>query len=499
MIKREERLKRPLERAAMLLATLLATGTAGAQEGPSPATASETQATAGDAPQPAQAPTQAEMVPLSVEADGQVAAPDVPQEAASPEGGADATGAAGWGDLSDMSEQTEDVPVFRTKLYGFIDSHLEKVAKTPDSVNERGNTEYAFNPYEIDIPNLNVMVQGSIYDKYKIFLNLASPGSGSNIDDEPVVVRNAWVEAPLYRSYLNLRFGKTYRRFGLYNEILDAVPTFIGIEAPELFDKDHLIVTRTTNLMLHGSFDLGAAILNYSLTTGQEERAERSVPIGADVYVDLPFGVKLGSSFYTTGGKALPSRAVGDGSPRGGVVNWMAEDEFVVFGGYAQLKQWNLILQAEYWQAEHDGTRDAAAVSQLADAGLNPAQRRRFFTGGDPAAAPITSAKYTIRTFYLRAGYEIALGERASITPYAQFDYYSNPETINAKAYGGDNEAGLTDDGRFEKYTAGLVLRPVSQVAFKVDGSGHRQQFNGKSEFYPEIRLSLAYLWELSL
>jgi hypothetical protein len=42
-------------------------------------------------------------------------------------------------------------------------------------------------------------------------------------------------------------------------------------------------------------------------------------------------------------------------------------------------------------------------------------------------------------------------------------------------------------------------MRPVSQVALKVDGSGHRQKFNGKSEFYPELRISLAYLWELAL
>ena len=82
-------------------------------------------------------------------------------------------------------------------------------------------------------------------------------GPPATPDDEPLSVRNAWVEVPIYRDRVLLRVGKTYRRFGLYNEILDAVPTFIGIEPPELFDKDHLIVTRTTNVMLHGTLNLG--------------------------------------------------------------------------------------------------------------------------------------------------------------------------------------------------------------------------------------------------
>lgn len=129
---------------------------------------------------------------------------------------------------------------------------------------------------------------------------------------------------------------------------------------------------------------------------------------------------------------------------------------------------------------------------------LNPAQLDRLFVGGDPSASVRTDADYAIDTAYIRAGYEIPVGQLASVTPYLQFDYYENPETVNDKDLGGDNEAGLTDNGKFEKYTVGAVLRPVPQVALKVDGSGHRQDFNGKSEFYPEVRFSLSYLWELA-
>jgi hypothetical protein len=423
----------------------------------------------------------------------------VQKVAAEPESAGDGSN-QGWGDLSELGESEVEAPIFRTKLYGFIDYHAEKVAKTPDSVDAGGDTVYTKNPWELDILNLNVMVQASIYDKYRLFLNIAAPTSGSNLDDVAAVIRNAWVEAPLWSRYIIARAGKTYRRFGLYNEILDAVPTFIGIEAPELFDSDHLLLTRTTNLMLHGSVDLKATVLNYSFTTGADERRGGSFPFGADLNLEFPFGLKLGSSLYTSGGDALPSRAVGDGPPKGGVINWMHSDRYNVFGGYAQLRRAGWIVQLEYWASLHDGTRDSDSMAQLAaDGSLNPEQLQRFFVNGDPAQGDRPQAKYTIHTGYLRAGYEFTIGQLSSITPYLQFDYYRNPETVKNKALGGDHEAGLSDDGAFEKYTLGLVARPVSQVAAKLDASGHRQVFNGKSEFYPEVRFSISYLWELAL
>jgi len=51
--------------------------------------------------------------------------------------------------------------------------------------------------------------------------------------------------------------------------------------------------------------------------------------------------------------------------------------------------------------------------------------------------------------------------------------WYSNPETIAKKKYGGDNEAGAADDGVFYKSTVGLVYRPAPEVAIKFDQSFH--------------------------
>jgi hypothetical protein len=401
--------------------------------------------------------------------------------------------AEGWGDLAETVSK-----VFDTRLYGYIDAHIEQVADTPSGVGATGNTEYEANPLEIDVLNLHVMVQGTILSRFRYFVNLVGSAAGSPTGDAGISVRNAWLEAPILGDALQARLGKTYRRFGLYNEVLDAVPTFIGIEAPELFDKDHLLLTRTTNAMLHGRFALGVGSLAWSLTTGADERASDQIPLGGDLRLVADVGFTVGSSFYWTGGDAAPSREVGDGSPAGGVINWMERDEYYVVGGYAQWQAQGLTLQAEYWQAHHDATRSEEGTAALADANLLPAQRGRFFVNGDPAQGlQPRDVTYDVRTFYLRGGYDISVADDIVLTPYAQLDYYANPETINAKSFGGDAEAGNTDDGEFWKFTVGAVFRPVAPVALKVDGSGHLQQFNGKSEFYPELRVSLSYLWEL--
>ena len=84
-----------------------------------------------------------------------------------------------------------------------------------------------------------------------------------------------------------------------------------------------------------------------------------------------------------------------------------------------------------------------------------------------------------------------------TMTPYVQFDYYKNPEIVKEKDIGGDNEAGIAEDGRFIKLTIGGIVRPVPQVAVKLDGSIHFQKIAGQETNYPELRLSFAYYWEI--
>jgi len=402
-------------------------------------------------------------------------------------------------------ETAEEAPekMFDTRIYGYINSYYEKVSATPAGVDAEGNTFSESNTSEFDVLNFNVMVQGAVQSKYRYYLNLSAPGAGSNNDDEGLVVRNAWIETPLVGDKLSLRFGKMYRRFGLYSEVLDAVPQFNGIEVPEYLDKDHLFVTRTTSLMFHGRWTMGENAISYAAMTGNDERVtDDDIPIGLDARFHLGTLLTAGGSLYSTNGKAQPSRGFGEGSPRGGVINWMTEDEYIAYGAFAQVYLAGLTLEGEFFMANHDGTRDAA---YLADpdfqASLNSGQADRFYnTTCVPNCAEgdvITSAKYDASTFYFGTGYEIPLGGKGAVTPYARVDFFSNPETINEKDFGGDNEAGLTDDGKFTKVTAGAIYRPIPATAFKVDFAAHSQKFNDETITYPEVRVSFSYLWGL--
>lgn len=398
--------------------------------------------------------------------------------------------------------------VFTARVYGYIDALYEKSAPEPSGIGNNNETLFSKSPAEWDVANFHLMIQGNVFGAYRYYINLAAPGSGSPGEDAAIGLRNAWVEFPIYRDLFNFRVGKMYRRFGLYNEILDAVPTFIGIEPPEMFDGDHLMLTRTTNAMLHGKLSANDATIAYALSTGNDERADAEIPMAADLRFTFQPGITLGGSFYTTNGDAVPSVDLDGGNPIGGVANWMEKDDFKVYSVFGQLDLSGFTLQLEYTAAVHDAVRDAQKVEFLAvgdpmddtdeGAGLFPWQLDRFFTDpSNPSAANVRpDASYTVRAAYIRAGYDIKIGKRELI-PYAQFDYYVNKEEIANEDFGGDNEAGLSDTGVIFKSTLGLVFRPARFIAIKLDSSLHSTHFNGRWEHYPEIRSSFSLYWEL--
>jgi hypothetical protein len=419
---------------------------------------------------------------------------------ATADAGTDSSGAVdsaeGWGDFA-----AEAPPkIFEGRLYGYVDSYFEKTFGAPTGLLDgAGRPQYEDGDWGWDVLNLHVMAQGSIYGKYRYFVNMVARSAGAIGSDQFVRIRNAWVEAPIFGSALQVRVGKTYRRFGLYNEVLDAVPTFIGIEPPELFDPDHLMLTRTTNAMVHGSFAFPKATLMYSVNVGNDERLNGAFPLGGDLRLDYSGLLLLGSSFYWSGGPAQSAVAMGEGAPTGGVATWMKQDEYFVTGAYAQLTWQRLLLQAEYWYAGHRAERDPAAVAQLANAGLSTWQLDRYFVNGDPTQGTTDArVRYAVQTFYARAGYQLALGDTATVTPYLQFDWYQNPEVIRRKTFGGDNEAGRSDQGTFIKLTAGGVFRPVPQVALKLDYSTHLYQVSRQLSLEHELRASFSYLWEVT-
>ena len=371
------------------------------------------------------------------------------------------------------------------QTYGYFSVNYEDVGETPDGGNDPG--EFAY-------PHLNLMMQSSISDEFRIFLNFAGD------DGAGVEVRNYWGEY-IIKDYLKFRAGKIYRPFGLFNEKLDAVPTYLGIEPPELFDGDHLMLPRTGTLMVHGNYLLGQNTIKYALMTGNKETIDTGKPVSWDLNYNMGSNTKIGTSGYWSQESGAPDE-LGSGSPSGGVLPWMAEDNYTVLGAYFQTRYNNLIVKAAFWTANHDATRDVALVTDLFNSGtyLNTAQKERFFVNGaDPTGGINTDGSYTINTYYIRFGYNVAGGTVPGIswemTPFFFWDYYENPETIAKKTWGGDNEAGVADDGKFSKPTIGVVFKPTDAVAFKIDASSHLYKWNGKDESYSEIRFDVSYFF----
>jgi hypothetical protein len=383
-------------------------------------------------------------------------------------------------------------------VYGYFATRLEKVFGEPEF--DGTDVVDGFAPREFGFPSFNLMIQHRLSNHFRAFVNLDGG------DASTVSVANMWGEYQPW-PFLAVRFGKTYRKFGLYNEILDAVPSYYGIEPPEMFDGDHLLISRTSIFMAHGQVPIGQSnTLRYSLSTDNGEGGighERTIPLGFDVKLGLMDDqYTMGLSGYTSGGETGPDRGVGEGSPNTGVLPWMASDAFNVINGYAQARWQNLLLQFEYARASHDAVRDPDAVLQVL-ANSSPeqvSQMSRFLV--DPNGSITdpdnieTQANYDVKVWYLRAGYSAytSIGE---IGPYFQWDWYSNPETVANKSLGGDNEAGVSDDGVFNKGTIGIMFRPIPVVAVKLDGSAHYYQFMGQSVSYPEIRFDVSYTFGL--
>jgi hypothetical protein len=410
------------------------------------------------------------------------------------------------GDMFDLSlEELLQISVVeldrRLKVYGYINTNAEQQFSFPTVAGD-GTTIKADDPFAW-VPVKAFHLYGSAYlsERIDVLFNLA-------YTDETIEVRNAWGNFKI-KNYFQIRLGKMYRRFGLYNEKLDQIPTFIGIEPPEIFDTDHLFITRTTSLMIHGNFTKGQTNFQYSLTTenGEGGEAKGIVPLGWDLRVRSDKqSLIVGTSGFKSSinsDKTTSTVEFGSGPPKGGVLPWMDGDNFFLTGLFAEKQIGRLNIQVEYWVSKHDAMRNPENVLTLInEAGINPQQRKNFLgaNANKPDAAltvddVVVPVKYDVKTYYIRLGYnvETSVGQ---FVPYVFLDWMSHPEVINNKDFGGDKESGLADDGVFYKTSAGLVYRPIPVVAIKLDGSIHTQKFNGKSESYPEIRLDFSWAFK---
>jgi hypothetical protein len=404
-------------------------------------------------------------------------------------------------DLFDLSlEELLELKMYEDgfQLFGYINSNFENVFHEPFIGTDGLSTKYSNTKEWFPVKAFHIYGKGNLSKNISVLFNLA----GAN---EMITVRNAWGNFEI-RPEFQIRMGKMYRKFGLYNEKLDQIPTFIGIEPPELFDTDHLFLTRTTDFMIHGQ--LGDK-MSYALTTGNGEGTslKNVFPLGWDLrYKNENLKLTFGTSGYVssvTNVKSTPSVKLGDGAANGGILPWMEKDHFNVMGLFVEKTFNKFLIQSEYWISNHNAIRNADDVLTLInDANINAKQRKHFL--GSSASIPnanltaanvITRANYTASTFYIRLGYEIQTS-KGQFIPYVFYDRMTNPEIIQNKKYGGDNEVGLSDNGTFSKPSVGVVYKPIPQVAVKLDGSMHSQKFNGKTVNYSEVRVDVSFAFD---
>jgi hypothetical protein len=383
-------------------------------------------------------------------------------------------------------------------LYGYINSNLQKTFDYPTRAND-GSTRKVSDPGEwTPVRNFHIYGRGNLTSKISYLFNLARNG-------ESIEIRNAWGNFA-FKDALQVRVGKMYRRFGLYNERLDQIPTFIGIEAPEMLDPDHLFLPRTTDLMIHGRFQNSSRVISYALMTENAEggSTKNVIPAGWDLrYKSFTNSFIIGVSGYASSmsnNKSTSSVALGKGAPAGGILPWMDGDRYSIIGVFFEKQIGNLLIQSEYYNASHHAIRNADAVLEIVkNANINEDQRSRFLGSNARTPSDILvaddvqrKANYHVQTWYVRFGYNIQT-DVGQFVPYLFLDWMSYPEVIQNKTYGGDDEAGLADNGKFFKPSLGVAYRPIPNVAIKFDGSYHSQQFNGKQVNYPELRLDFSF------
>lgn len=380
-------------------------------------------------------------------------------------------------------------------IYGYMSANVEKVFNELSV--ENGQTVKTSAPHEWSLPHFHLFLRAPLSKDIYTFVNLAS---------ENLEVRNMYGNIRL-KNMLQFRAGKMYRRFGLFNEKLDEVPTYLGIEPPELFDGDHLLLPRMTNFMVHGETEIGGNTWSYALCTdnGEGGPTEDVIPLGWDFRVKLQNRAMIGMSGYFSSigsGDITSPIDVGEGSPEGGILPWVETDRYQVYGGFAEVQLGSWLFKTAYWIANHNIERNPEAVlAVIENADITERQYERFVGDRTLAAEALSvddvirTANYKVTTGYVRVGYHIKMNRGGTIAPFFFFDWMNHPETIGSKTWGGDNESGIADDGKFYKWTAGVAYKPIDKVAIKLDTSTHIQKYNGATETYPEVRFDISYLY----
>ena len=389
-------------------------------------------------------------------------------------------------------------------IYGYFSARVEKIFSVP--VYENGEVESEDEDWEWQYPYLNLMFQNQPAEKLKFFLNL---NAGGKNELQRIDIRNVWAEYEV-SNFLKLRVGKSYRKFDLFNEILDAVPTYYGIEPPQFLNQEHpitLLCPRTTSLLVQGALESETGNFSYGLSIdkGFDETFREAFPMSLDISYNFftDFGsVKFGVSGYKTFGDVIIEEEEESESElafegfENGTLSWMERDNFNVYGAYIESHIDALTIQGGLWKSDHESERNLEILEEMLLAKDNPAHVARYLLDPESPIEEdnlIKDVDYSIDTWYLRFGYSFytSIGEMG---PYLQYDYYKNPELVALGSMDREHN-GIPDEGKFQVITAGLLYRPVPQTAIKLDISNHRYNFYGEEVSYPEFKLDFSFLF----
>ena len=398
--------------------------------------------------------------------------------------------------IEDYVNIPADSKSMKLTFYGFLDQSVEKYFNT------KGTEAYQYKNENLELtrPSFHLYGVSHLTNKVTLFFNL---GHSSK---DVIEIENVWGNFKFDEAF-QLRIGKMYRRFDLFNERLDQTAAIIGIDPPELYDPSQYMVPILTQLMLHGNIPVKRSVFSYSLMYNNgESGAEKNVyPLGWDFrFKQEKFLV--GTSGYLSNMDTAHSQssvAFGEGLPKGSIRPWMSSEKYSVFGLFGESLLNSFSIKAGYFVAYHDADRNPENVlTIIQNVNLDETHRRRFLgnnatkpNGSLTTADVLISTNYTVHSFYIRMAYNVYT-PWGQFIPYLFMDFIKNPEMIADVKYGGGAKIGLADDGAFKRPTIGLIYKPKDNIAVKSEYSLYNTKTFGKDLTYPEIRFQVAFMFK---
>lgn len=378
-------------------------------------------------------------------------------------------------------------------LFGYTSFLHQKINNQPE-LDSLGKTINLNSHSDWDISKFNLILQQSFDKNFSFYLNLTN-----NFE-----VNNVFGLYSLNR-YYNFKLGKIYRKFGHFNHIREASPFNYGIEIPESFQSNHLILDINTVFEFSGKAKLFSNNLSYTANFSFIDNINNgfSFPFGFDLRYQKSNAYTFGTSFYYSGSEAISDIGFNEGISKNGVLPWMTNDEFTVLDIFLEYKYQNFTLVGEWINSNHNSLRNGENVFEMSvnkNDGrflINEKQIDRLKINKSKGFEPSNIRQvvdYSIENYYVILTYNW-VSKIGLVSPFIKAEKYSNPELIENINYGGDNEVGRTDDGKISKYVLGLSFYPINEIALKLAAGIDSYNYNDDLHNVYNYKLEFFYIF----